>query len=85
MFFPIQQTRGEKPMRKGGKDYRGHGGDEAYRRHGEFDNPEDKLEPVNRLSESYYDAMDDAQDLWDPGIECNDWDINTDEDDDTLT
>jgi hypothetical protein len=72
-------------MKRGGKDYWAQRGGEANRGHGQSDSPDDKLEPVNRESENYYDEQYDAQDPWDPGIEYNEWDINTDDDDDTLT
>ena len=71
-------------MKRGGKDYGGPRGGEAYQGHSRSESTEDKREPVNRLSENYSDEQNDAQDPWDPGIEYNEWEIDTDDDDDTL-
>jgi len=66
-------------MRRGGRDYRGHRGGEPYGGHGVPDNINEKLEPVNRENEEFYDTMDNPQDPWDP--EPCDWDRGNDEDD----
>jgi len=66
-------------MRRGGRDYRGHRGGEPYGGHGAPDNINEKLEPVNRENEEFYDTMDNPQDPWDP--EPGDWDRGSDEDD----
>ena len=71
-------------MRRGGKDFQGYRGGEAYRGHGKSENPDDKREPVNRLSEIYGDEQNDAQDPWDSGIKYDEWEIDTDDDDDLL-
>jgi hypothetical protein len=68
-------------MRRGGTDYWGHRGGEAYRGHGAQDSNDEKLEPVNLESDPYHSAIDRPQNLADPGPEDYSWDINNDEDD----
>lgn len=72
-------------MKRGGKDFWAQRGGEAYRGHVKSDSNDDKWEPVNRESENFSDEMDDSQDPWNPGSEYDEWDINTADDDDTLT
>jgi hypothetical protein len=71
-------------MRRGGKDCWGHRGGDAYQGHGRQGSIGDKLEPVNRESENYRDAMDNPQDPGDPDFEQYDGDISNDDDDEII-